>query len=250
VVERARYLGFNAIAITDHDTTDGVTAAMQAAQAFPVVIPGIEISAEAEGLDIHILAYHIRLEDPRLQRELRHFQDRRIERAQQIVARLGDLGLPLDWEVIYQQAAGAAITRPHVACAMVAAGYVESVREAFDRYLRTGGPAHIARERLSPQAAIQLIHEAGGVAVLAHPGVLREYLRWVEQLVPVGLDGVEVNHPINGYQVRQNLRGLARQHDLLMTGGSDFHTPTDPIGMYLAPQDALRALRTRASRYA
>jgi predicted metal-dependent phosphoesterase TrpH len=239
----------NAVAITDHDTTDGVTEALQAAAGSPVIIPGIEISAEADGLDIHILAYHIRLDDERFQKELRRFQDRRVERAQQIVARLGDLGLPLDWEAIYTQADGAAITRPHVARAMVAAGYVESVREAFDRYLRTGGPAHIPRERLAPQAAIQLIHEAGGVAVLAHPGVLREYLTWGERLAAAGLDGVEVNHPINAYQVRQNLRGLARRFDLLMTGGSDFHNATDPLGMYLAPQEILRDLRERIIRY-
>src|SRR6476620_8812708 len=112
---------------------------------------------------------------------------------------------------------------------MVEAGHVDSVNAAFDHYLRHGGPAYVSRKRMSPEEAIALIHAAGGVAVMAHPGLVPDYLPMLERLVKAGLDGVEYIHPRNPAAVRENIRAVALKYHLIMTGGSDFHRPGDPI---------------------
>jgi predicted metal-dependent phosphoesterase TrpH len=168
-----------------------------------------------------------------------------------ILERLAALGMPLDWERVLAIAEGGAIGRPHVARTMVEAGYVESVREAFDRFLYNGGPAYVARPRLSPEEAVELIHSAAGVAVLAHPGLLADYDTMVRRLVPVGLDGIEVVHPANSENVRLNLRAMAQQHHLIMTGGTDFHGLDIKEGVLLGsitpPEGCVAALQGRAS---
>jgi 3',5'-nucleoside bisphosphate phosphatase len=239
----------NAIAITDHDTTGGIVEAQQAAQGSPVLVPGIELSAEEDGVDVHMLGYYIHLDHAAFQKELAHFRDDRLNRGQKIVERLGALGLPIAWEKVLKLADGGSVGRPHIARAMMEAGYVSSIKEAFDRYLHTGGPAYVARERLSPEAAIALIHRAGGAAVMAHPGLVQNYAAMIERLVPAALDGVEIMHPKNAQTVRENLRGLAQIYSLIVTGGSDFHRREDPIGSENPPPAALRDLRERAGQY-
>lgn len=249
MIQLARKHGLNAIAITDHDTTNGLSEAQQAISGSPVIIPGIELSAEEDGLDVHMLGYYLRADDPDFQAALSRFRNDRLTRGQKILEKLDALGMPLAWEDVLKQADGGSVGRPHIARAMVAAGYVGSLREAFDRYLYTGGPAYAARERLSPEQAITLIHQAGGVAVMAHPGLVENYAAMVERLVPAGLDGVEVMHPKNPQIVRNNLRALALKHHLLITGGSDFHRGEDPIGSENPPPTVLRELRERAAAY-
>ena len=135
---------------------------------------------------------------------------------------------------------------------MVEAGYVESVREAFDRFLYNEGPAYVSRPRLSPEEAVELIHSAAGVAVLAHPGLLPDYATMLKRLVPIGLDGVEVVHPANTENVRLNLRALAQQYNLIMTGGTDFHGLEVKEGVLLGsvtpPQGCVAALQVRVSQ--
>lgn len=249
LVQLVRKHQLNAIAISDHDTTDGLEEAQRVAQGWPVIIPAIELSAEENGQDVHMLGYCIRVEDAAFQAELVRFRDDRLNRGRKIVERLGELGKPLDWNDVLRLADGGSVGRPHVARAMMAAGYVSSIREAFDRYLYTGGPAYVSRERLAPETAVALIHRAGGVAVMAHPGLVEDYGAMVERLVPAGLDGVEVMHPKNPPTVRQNLRGLATRYNLLITGGSDFHRREDPIGSENPPPTILRDLRERADVY-
>jgi hypothetical protein len=253
VIAIAREHQLDVIAITDHDTTDGVARAQAAANGRPLVIPGIELSAQDEDSDVHMLGYFIDAAATRFQSTLRAFREQRLNRGQQIVDRLTQLGLAVDWEDVAAIADGAAIGRPHIARAMVKAGYVHSVKEAFDRYLYNGGPAYVARYRLAPEQAIHLIHEAGGAAVLAHPGLLRDYRRMVERLVPAGLDGLEVMHPENNETVRLNLRGLAQQHNLIITGGSDYHGASVSEGARPGstnpPSECVEALRQRARRY-
>lgn len=244
----ARQRGLNVIAITDHDTVNGIAEIQQAATGSPVVIPGIELSAEENELDVHILGYHIRPDDAHFQSELERFQADRFRRGQQIVERLAEIGVRIRWEDVLAQAAGV-VGRPHIAQAMLNAGYVETINEAFERYLRPGTPAYVPRSRLSPEAAIDLIHKAGGAAVLAHPALIPDYSQMIERLVPCGLDGVEVLHPKNIAVVRQNLRALAYRHDLIMTGGSDFHRRLDSIGSLNPPPTCVRDLRERAKRY-
>jgi predicted metal-dependent phosphoesterase TrpH len=246
---------FHIIAITDHDTTEGIAEAKAAAaaQGAPQIISGIELSAEAIGGDVHMLGYFIDIDNAALQSALRAFRETRFYRGQRIVEKLGALGVPVEWARVEALAGGGAVGRPHIARALIEAGHVETVREAFERYIANGAPAYVARQRLSPEEAVALIHSAGGVAVLAHPGALRDHVGMVRRLIPAGLDGVEVAHPTNDAGVRADLRGLARQFDLVMTGGSDFHglalKPDQPLGCETPPEGAVARLRERAARY-
>lgn len=275
LIAMAHKAKLDVIAITDHDTTEGIAPARAAASRL-VVIPGIELSAEetsADGSyrDVHMLGYFIRLEDANLQAQLTQFRSVRADRARRIVEKLSALGLPLAWDRVESIAHGngsgggggggasdarqgeVAIGRPHIARAMIEAGYADSMPDAFQRYLNADAPAYVARHRLSPEEAITLIHEAGGAAVLAHPGLLHDYAVMVQRLVPAGLDGIELVHPSNNEIVRLNLRALADLHGLVITGGSDFHTADErghiTLGQYAPPENAIPALQARASRY-
>lgn len=249
VIRRARDRRLEAVAITDHDTTAGIAEA-QAAAGTLLVIPGIELSAEDQKLDVHVLGYFVDGQNAAFQATLTRFRDDRARRGQRIVEKLAALGLPVAWERVLELADGGSVGRPHVARAMVEAGYVESTHEAFNRYLHNGGPAYVSRERLTPEAAIDLIHSAGGAAVLAHPGLLANYAAMVERLVPAGLDGVEVAHPKNPPILRDNLRALAARYNLIMTGGTDFHGPDSEadLGSITPPPGCIAALQARATR--
>jgi hypothetical protein len=269
VIQIARSRHLDIIAITDHDTTAGIEPALAAARIGltdmrqPQIIAGIELSAEetyfdaAKGrereLDVHILGYFLDLDAPSFQDRLREFRLDREGRGQRILDKLAELGMPLSWERILEIAEGGSVGRPHIARALIEAGYCENTKEVFDRYLYTGGPAYVARERLTPEGAVALIHEAGGAAVMAHPSLVDNYSAMVERLVAAGLDGVEVVHPQNSEDVRLNLRGLAKRYDLIMTGGSDFHgelVKSDIfMGMVTPPEGCVELLRARAEGY-
>ncbi len=244
------------IAITDHDTTEGIAPARAAAAAFgrPLILPGIELSTVDAIGDVHLLGYMIDPDDLTLQAMLRRFRDDRFTRGQAIVARLNTLGVPLTWEAVAAIAGEGAVGRPHIARGLVALGVVESVREAFEVWIGEHAPAYVARERLTPEAAINLVHGSGGVAVLAHPGSLgANWQALAERLIAAGLDGIEVNHPSNGEAVRLVARALAARHDLLLTGGSDFHglkvKPHNALGCEAPPIGTVYAISQRARWY-
>ncbi len=247
---------FDIIAITDHDTTEGIAEAIEAARAkgSPQIIPGIELSAEDDAGDVHVLGYFVDVHDAAFQAELTQFRTDRYHRGLGILEKLASIGLPLNWDRVLAIAEGGSIGRPHIARAMVEAGYVGNVREAFDRYIANDGIAYVQRRRLSPEEALQMIHAAKGAAVLAHPGLLPDHTSMVKRLVPYGLDGVEVSHPSNSENTRLSLRGLAREFNLIMTGGSDFHgeaiKPNVQIGMETPPDGCVDLLRARAGKYA
>lgn len=257
LVALARQHRLDIIAVTDHDTTGGVIEAQQAAETdtstpSPIIIPGVELSAEDTDGDVHMLGYFIDVNSPTFQAEMESFREHRYNRGKLIVQKLAALGVHLDWQKVEAIAAGGSIGRPHVARAMVEDGQVGSVKEAFDRYLANDGPAYVERKRISPEEAIKLIHSAGGVAVLAHPGLLPDPAAMLERLVPAGLDGVEVSHPKNPEPVRIMAQARADQYGLITTGGSDFHAPerdSANIGSFFAPTSAPDALRERAQRY-
>ncbi len=254
LVELARK--FDVIAITDHDTTAGVAEAQRTAAQYggPVVIPGIELSTEDDDGDVHVLGYFVDIDDAAFQATLTNFRSDRFNRGQRMLEKLAALGLPLEWDRVMAIANGGAIGRPHIARAMLEKGYVESVKDAFNRYIGNGGPAYVARKRLTPEEAVELIHSANGVAVLGHPGLLKNYRAMLQRLIAVGLDGVEVAHPSNSDNVRLDLRAFAAEHGLIMTGGSDFHgpkvKPDIALGMVAPPDSAYDALRQRAQHYA
>ncbi len=234
----AKDKGTGILAITDHDTLDGIDEAIDQGRIRNLtVITGVEISTEDTMGQAHVLGYLFDKSAPSLNRALARFRKARQSRAVAILERLKDLGLALDWAQIQDFAQGESIGRPHIARAMQRAGYVYSVEQAFQRYLGRNQPAYISRAKMTPRQAIALILEANGVPVLAHPWDIQER---IGELAAAGLAGLEVYY--GGYSVcqRLQLKHLAREYGLVATGGSDFHEPE------AGPEHALGAVRVPA----
>jgi len=222
VVAHALDRSLAALAITDHDSVEGVERARLAAGSALELVPGIEVSSMLDGTDLHILGYYLDPEDPPLLEALARFREERLRRAQTIVERLAQLGVPVDFDEVVELAGPGVVGRPHVAEALLRAGHVESVDEAFRRFIGSRGEAFVLRPAFRPERAIALIHAAGGVSVLAHPGSAVSDLV-IEQLAAAGLQGIEVWHPQHGAAAVRRYHALARRLDLLETGGSDYH---------------------------
>jgi len=244
LVELASRRGLAAIAVTDHDTVDGVPAAQNAGPQFGVeVVAGVEISAavgEIPGV-MHILGYFIDVHDEALTRSLGWMRARRKARNPEIIRRLNGLGIGLTLAEVETYAGGGQVGRPHIARALVDRGVVASIQEAFDRYLRKGGPASVEKEKLAPDAAIRAIRGAGGVAVLAHPYQLQlgdgdALEACLRSLVEKGLGGIECHYICHTPARTRRYLELARKYGLAVSGGSDFHgdtTPDIPLGLAL-----------------
>jgi hypothetical protein len=238
------------LAITDHDSTDGLAEANDEASRHPgfTVVPGLEINCDVEGGEIHVLGYCLDYAAPWFQDFLREQRVERANRVHRIVARLAELGLHLDAAEVFALCEEGSPGRPHVARAMVNRGYVRSVRDAFDRYLHTGGPAHVPRRKLTPVEAVAIIRRARGVPVLAHPardpGSGDEPM--LAELIAAGLGGIECFHPSHDPPHEQKYLDLCARHGLVATGGSDFHMPdTHRLGRPAAPAGAYDALLAR-----
>jgi len=226
-VRLARDAGLAAIAVTDHDTTAGLAEAMEAGRHYGVeVVPGVEISTALDGRDIHVLGYYIDFRNPAFQRRLESLRELRRRRNEEILARLAELGMPVDPEEagLYRPDGRKDGTagRGNIAAAMVRRGYVSDMREAFRRFLGEGKPAFVRVPRVSPEEAIAWIHEAGGTAIVAHPGLYkRDDL--VIRLLEAGADGLEAYHPDHGAEDEERYRGMALEAGKIVTGGSDYH---------------------------
>ena len=226
VIEAAQRCGLTALALTDHDTIDGVPAARVAGERLGIrVIAGVELSAFQDDNEIHLLALHVTHIEA-LETRLTALRTGRYTRAKKIVDKLNTLGIPLALDEVLLQSNGGAVGRPHVARALIARGLVHDFREAFTRYLGTSGSAFVARERLSIEDAISITHESGALAIWAHPsdGGRRERL---EPLVAAGLDGLEVKHPSHSAEDVKRLQALADFFGLVPSGGSDWHGAPD-----------------------
>ena len=247
LVAHARERRLAAIAITDHDSVEGLPEARAAAGPTLEVVPGIEISTAMNGMDLHVLGYFVDAEDEELLARLARFRKERVDRALAIVERLHALGARVDAEQILTSAGVGVVGRPHIAEALVRAGHVESLDAAFRRYLGPRGEAFVARPAFLPEDAITLIHRAGGVSVLAHPGPALA-VSVIEHLASEGLRGIEVWHPQHGATTVRHYRALANKLGLLETGGSDFHGPgrSLDLGDIAVPWSALVALKDAA----
>lgn len=225
VVLLALEQGLAAIALTDHDTLSGVTKAQQAAIGTGLeVIAGVEVNSEGDWGDLHFLGYYVDPENDMLQEQLQAMQNARVERARKMLDRLRDMGMTLEWEKVRALAGGDSIGRPHIGRALLDRGYVETVQEAFERFIDRDGPAYVPRLRLTPPEVIRAITEAGGVPVIAHPvhsGAA--VVERIPEFVDYGLRGVEVYYPHHSLKDIEMLLGVCREHGLLATGGSDFH---------------------------
>jgi 3',5'-nucleoside bisphosphate phosphatase len=226
LVARAAAAGVTIMAATDHDTTAGIADVRAHAERRGIVsIPGIEITAVADGRDVHMLGYFFNPGDPGLNEFLAAQRATRVARIGAIAERLAALGMPIDIGPLLAEAArqtGKSIGRPKVARAMIDAGYVADTREAFDRWLGSGCPAFIERAGAPPEEVIAIIHRAGGLASLAHPGRTRIDDR-IQSLCDAGLDVIEVYHSDHDAAAVDRYGGVARDRGLLMSGGSDFH---------------------------
>ncbi|MEP7001942.1 MAG: PHP domain-containing protein, partial [bacterium] len=241
VVRAALAAGLIAIALTDHDTVGGLAEAQAAGAELGVrIVNGVELSAVEGDAETHLLGLHLR-DVLVIERELGALRDMRERRGQTIVEKLIALGVNVTFDDVLSQAGGGAVGRPHVARALVADGWATDVRDAFDRYLGAGKPAYVAKDQLTMADAIAIIHSAGGIAVLAHPGPAgtRERLTALRAL---GLDGVEVKHPGHSPSDTARLNTLSAQLGLVMSGGSDWHGAADgprTIGMMQVPEEWL-----------
>ncbi len=232
--------GLKVVALTDHDSTEGLDEAFEAARAFPelTIIPGIELSTDVPGAEIHILAYFIQYRDARLQETLQKFRVGRVERARRMVEKLRKLGVEIEWQRVQEIAGEGAVGRPHIALAMVEKGYISQTHEAFDRYIGRNGPAYVEREKLTHQEAVSLIKQWGGVAVLAHPAWVSNLNDTLEELKAVGLVGMEVFYAQYSPETIQELADIAKRHGLLPCGGSDYHAlgnPGEPLPGTMGP---------------
>jgi 3',5'-nucleoside bisphosphate phosphatase len=254
VVRLAAERALDVVALTDHDTTDGLAEALATGSVVGVeVVPGVEFSAEFDGNSVHVLCYWMDPQDAALQLELRRLREDRFRRGELMVGKLRDLGLPVAFQRVRAIAADATIVRPHIAQAMVEAGVVATEKEAFERYIGDGGPAHVAKHALDPVNAVALIDGAGGVCALAHPGMWGGQssvpVELIERMAAAGMRGLEVDHPDHTPEMRERYRTLAGELGLIATGGSDCHgTRYDPVrlGTSLCDPEAFAALRALA----
>ena len=224
VVERAVAGGLDVVALADHDTADGVPEALKAAEGRLHVVPAIEISALHRGRDLHILGYGIDLDSEALRGYSVRARGAREQRIRDMIARLGDLDISVEFQDVLDEAGPGArsLARPHLARVLHSEGHVRSIGEAFDRFIGDEGPAYVATDLLDVAAAIQMIHEMDGIAVWAHPP-LPLLGSALSEFVEAGLDGLEVFRPRLAQPDTNRVRNKARAHDLLVTGGSDWH---------------------------
>jgi predicted metal-dependent phosphoesterase TrpH len=253
LVLRARAAGLSIISITDHDTTGGSDAARAvAADAGLQLIPGIEITAIADGRDVHVLGYFIDTASESLRALLDRQREDRVRRVAETGDRLAALGCPIDVAPILADAArGKSVGRPQIAAALVDAGYVRTPDEAFERFLEAGGAAYVPRTGVSPAAVVDIVHAAGGIASLAHPGLApRDHA--IAPLAAAGLDALEARHSDHDAATEARYRALAADLGLLVTGGSDFHGDCGHraarLGSVTLPPDDFDKLSSAAAR--
>ncbi len=243
IVARAAARGLEIIALADHDTLSGIARALSAARSFPGlrVIPAVEISTDVPAGEVHVLGYYIDYNDGGLGSLFERMRDSRRERAQQMIDKLANLGLPVEWRRVQEIAGSGSVGRPHIALAMLEKGYIGSVREAFVRYLGHGGPAYVAWAKMTPQRAVERVVEAGGLPVLAHPLTASDPEALTGVLKKAGLVGLEAYYDGYSQEEKNGLVALAKRHCLITTGGSDYHGLDDSAETMLGGVEVPRA---------
>jgi hypothetical protein len=240
------------LAITDHDSVEGLPAAFSAAKGCPItLVPGVELSAVQDGRDVHVLGYFVDAEDADLLQHLNDLREARTRRARSMVGALAEAGYDVDLDEVLALSDGGAIGRSHIARALVRKGHAENVADAFQRLIGRGRPFYVAKDVRAPDEVVGVIRDAGGIAVLAHPAVSR-----VEDLIgplaELGLAGVEAYHADHTPEQRERLAADARQRGLLVTGGTDYHGPHAPnpnVGDADVPEADVRALLEAGARH-
>ncbi len=261
LVDLAAERGLEVLAITDHDSTEGLGAALAHAAGRLEVWPGVEISTDVPGSEVHVLGYFVDYHRPDFAATLAKLRESRLHRAERMVQKLAELGMPISWQRVRELAGAGAVGRPHVAQALLEARYISTFKEAFDRYIGRNGPAYVERYKLTPAEAIGLILDAGGLPSLAHPiyigaasetGKQFDLQGYLPELVRAGLVGLEAYYSDYTPEISRELLALAREFSLIATGGSDFHGPTVNqvvLGEVDVPWSVVEQMRAwRASR--
>ena len=244
--------GLKTISVTDHDSTEGLVEAYEAAKEFPDlrIIPGIEMSADIPGDEVHVLGYFLDYHDEEFQAQLTEFRRGRVGRAQVMVEKLNAIGKPVEWERVLHFAGDGTVGRPHIALAMVEAGYFKEPKEAFEEYLGNDGLAYYDRPKLAPAAGVEMIKKVGGVPVLAHPTFMNDMEAGIANLKKVGLMGMEVYYAQYDDDTVRHLARLAKEYDLIPCGGSDYHgmgNSGEPLPGTLGPPETTIALLEEAA---
>jgi 3',5'-nucleoside bisphosphate phosphatase len=246
VVDLAAANGVRILALTDHDSTEGVAEARAAAARHPgfFLIAGVELSTDIEGDEVHILGYFRDIDNPELQAELARYRAGRLERGRRMTEKLSALGKPISWERVREIAGEAAIGRPHIALALVEAGHVASVPEAFELYIGRNCPAYVERQKMTPLEAVQTLRRFGSPAVLAHPTFVGDAEAVLAELAPAGLSAMEVYYRDYDEETIEGLLALCTKYGLLPLGGSDYHALDNPgerePGLIPLPDSAIR----------
>ncbi|WP_296863765.1 PHP domain-containing protein [Thermosyntropha sp.] len=225
IIDKAINIGLEGIAITDHDTVDGLASAEKYNMENKNdlwFITGIELNTEYEEDEVHILGYFIDYNNESLVKRLVEIRQERFERARKMVDKLRNMGFNISFERVKRLAQGDLIGRPHIAQALAEVGYVFSIKEAFDKYIGKGRPGYIPRYKFEPEEAIALINGAGGIAVLAHPGLIKDQKK-IMDIIAMGVEGLEVYYPEHSENQIASYLNLCKLKGLLITGGSDFH---------------------------
>jgi predicted metal-dependent phosphoesterase TrpH len=250
LVLNAQKVGLACIALTDHDTVEGCARAGTAAAAVQMeFIPGAELTAEHDDTEVHILGYFLDTQNRTLLDEIAKFQTVRQQRIHEMVARINELGVPLQVADVFALANCKSPGRPHVARTLVKSGYVRNLDEAFERFLKKGRPAWVPKSKMSALEAVELIHQAGGLAVIAHPGLNRTD-EIIPGLVAAGMDGIECFHTKHSTQMAERYLEIADRFHLLVTGGSDCHgfSKARPlIGTVKLPYDHVEKMKAKLS---
>ena len=245
--------GLETISITDHDSTEGLAEAYEAAKEFPYmrIIPGIEMSADIPGDEVHVLGYFLDYHDVEFQEMLTELRRGRVGRAQVMVEKLVALGKPVEWERVLHFAGDGTVGRPHIALAMVEAGYFKEPKEAFEEYLGNDGLAYYDRPKLNPTESVAMIRKVGGVPVLAHPTFMNDMEAGIASLKKEGLVGMEVYYAQYDDDTVRHLARLAEEYDLIPCGGSDYHglgNTGEPLpGTLGPPEETVKLLEDAAA---
>ena len=248
--------GLKQVAISDHDTTEGLAEAFAAAEEFPDmrIIPAIELSTDIPGDEVHMLGYFLRHEDEELQKILREFRMGRLERGRMMVEKLATLGINIEWERVQEIAGEGSVGRPHIALAMVEKGYCKEPKDAFPEYLGRNGSAYVERSKMTPPEAVEMLIRFGAVQVLAHPAYLNDMETTIAELAEAGIVGLEVHYAQFSPETVQQLAGLADRYGLIPCGGSDYHglgNEGEPLpGTLGPPPETVGLLEEAASKIA
>ncbi len=222
LVHKAKDAGIDILSITDHDSVNAIEEATKIGEKLGVeIIPGVEISSDLRGAEVHILGYFVDIDNKELARYLTFFREERILRAARIIEKLTNLGFEITLDDVLKIVKNSAVGRPHIAQAMLEKEIVNNYFEAFNKYIKNGGPAYERKVHLSPQSAFKIISDAGGLSFIAHPAHMPESM--IKELIDAGADGIEVIHPSHSRELTRFYRGIVNEYFLLESGGSDYH---------------------------